>query len=175
MSARVSLSRRTAQAVLAQLEGKVSQQLWPESREVKELRVALAPRPRRVAARKATKQKKASKAKAHREETSGIYHEVAQRAAGRCEHCGFPFGPGFAPQLDHFWMRRNGQSVEECWLLSSICHARKEKERLSGPFWLQLFRDHAHRHGYSAQVAKCDEALRLMEAKASLAAGVGHG
>jgi hypothetical protein len=109
----------------------------------------------------------------HNEETAEIYRAVEKRSAGVCEcGCGQPFSPKgtpSGPEMDHFFNRRHGQSVQECWMIRTDHHDQKTRYRPSRLHWLHLFRAHCLKHGYAVEVARCDVAIRFYRAKHGVA------
>ena len=118
------------------------------------LDAALAPKRHVKAHAKVKRAKKRDKNK----ETSIIYAEVEQRAAGKCEcGCGVSFHAEdslYAPELDHAFGRGKAkQSVRTCWMLTARCHRRKTNGVPSEAHWLDGFAQHCDRHGYTAEAA----------------------
>lgn len=99
------------------------------------------------APRRAEKRRKAA---AHRAEMAQIREAVLLRAKGRCEHCG---GVTLHMELDHQWggagRRREHQSIATCRLLCSPCHRAKTANEPSRERWIESWREHCARHGYS--------------------------
>lgn len=144
----VRISWKTAQALLAAVDrlDDIDQGLIVGQRLAQDaLRQAMAPK-RSVKAHRTTK---AKKDKTKQEKTSAVRRAVWARADERCEACGDP-GSGFNPlDLEHFFRRVNGESLEECWLTCRRCHKAKHAGRPSVSWWLGRFIQHCEDHGYS--------------------------
>ena len=159
MSDSVRISRKAARALLAEMTG--SQLL---SRAAQELEAALKPK-RAVGLRR---QRKKTKRATKREETAAIRDAAIKRGEWCCEACGNMFGVNLRPaQLDHFFGRgKAAQSIQNCWALCPNCHRAKTDNKPSAEFWLERFAVHARKHGYMAEVLRCQarlDSLRLMK------------
>lgn len=164
MTASIRLSARSAKALLETVTSKRDLQVWPEPREVTELRAALAKlsrsRPRKAAAQKV----KTAKRKTRREETAEIRAAVMERADGYCEAC--PMRDLLPLELDHAFGRRGEQSHRTCWALCRWCHKSKTLNQPSAAEWLGRFISHCHRHGYDAEAKRARARLHFVEARA---------
>lgn len=97
----------------------------------------------------------------HVAETSDIRSRVFHRAGYMCEaECWRA-----ATDLDHQWSRRNGQSVETTWALCHAHHMEKTRNHPSRLHWLILYRQHAERHHYTAEIARAQAAIEYLAAK----------
>lgn len=152
MASRISLSRRDAEAIASLVETRHPGWLANQQDAIDRLRAALAPKPKRTAAKKERRARVASKRAAKREETAAIYAAAEARAAGKCEACGEWFWDGDPAELDHALGRgRYRQSISNCWLLHRSCHRRKTDNMPSAAAWLFRLEDHFTRHEYRVE------------------------
>lgn len=177
MSSRVSLSRRDAKILdLALGDPDVHSQLGRLAlRALDRLRLALAPKPKRVAATKARKAKVATKRATKREETARIYDAASERADRRCEACNGWFSFMDQAELDHARGRgRVRQALSNVWLIHQSCHRARHAGSPSREHWLDRWADHCRRHGYSAEAFDADaklESRSLIQAAAAVTGG----
>lgn len=99
-------------------------------------------------------------------------HDVFLRSRGTCEHCrrGVIEESGFfnSGHLDHFWGRGAGrppESVENCWFLCMKCDHEKTTNHPSNTAWLELFREHCIRHGFTEQLERIEARVQWNTAK----------
>lgn len=138
---RISISAKHARAIISD----VPHPLLDEA--LAAIRAQLAPRPRSSAAKKTERKRRDKKA-----ETSAIREQVAARANGACEQCGWAFRPFNPGELDHFRGRGKVlQSVENTWLLCRDCHREKTLNAPDAAAWLERFAAHCQRHGYAVE------------------------
>lgn len=104
-----------------------------------------------------------AKSKAKKEARREVREACVARADGVCEACSRWTGESL--HLDHFHGRAREESVESCWMLCPRCDSEKTENRPTRIYWLRVFRDHAIRRGYAAQVHKCATLIRLEEAQ----------
>jgi hypothetical protein len=106
---------------------------------------------RALSVRKGSTQRRAAKRekkKTKRDETAAIREAVLERAGDQCEFI-YPSGDRcshFAEEMDHFFSRRNGQSVSSCWGLCGAHHRLKTDNSPSAAYWLESFIDHCQVH-----------------------------
>jgi hypothetical protein len=107
-------------------------------------RLQKKPDPRVSAFQKRRKEEEAKARAAHNAETARIREACVARAGSDCE-CGC--GRLWA-EMDHFYGRSKGQSVETCWMLSRDCHRAKTENRPTRAIWDATFQAHCLKHGY---------------------------
>jgi 5-methylcytosine-specific restriction endonuclease McrA len=141
---------------------------------VRSLKPPKAPSTKASRFRSQARATKAAKRETKNAETAALREEAFRRAEWRCEcGCRFPVRentPG-AGELDHFFSRRHGQSLEVVWVLAQACHRAKTDNRPSRATWLRLFITHCKRHGYAAARGRAERDLETEETKAALDSG----
>jgi len=101
--------------------------------------------------------KKKSARELRNEETARIREACMKRCGGVCE-CGcertFITNPisTYRAEMDH-WLggtgrRRQRQSIENCWMLTALCHRLRQNAQPSAVYWNVVFRQHCERYGY---------------------------
>lgn len=161
----VRISWKTAQLILGSFPNDWVGQ-GTVGRAFAELRAAMAPRKSVKAAATRRTAKRASK----KEETAAIRAAVMKRAGKYCEAC-LSFCP--SPEMDHFFGRvRAAQSERSCWSLCRLCHREKTNNAPSAAHWLEAFVAHCERHGYREEAGMAVRRLGMVQAKATLSAGV---
>lgn len=174
MTAPVKLSRWTAETLLELVDEYTEDGALPPYQviAVEKLKEAFeaSTKPKRPGpqARKSAK-KKRDRIAINRE----VHDLVEARANGLCEACAEPFALTDPMEMDHLWGRAKAPTLlENCWgLHSQSCGMLKTHNKPSRAYWLRRFREHAERHGYTAQVRKVDQALdslRLSDEAASV-------
>lgn len=97
-----------------------------------------------------------------------VYSECEERAAGRCESCGLPFGIGLTdrPECDHFFGRAKApETVENCWLIHSRCHRDKSDNFPTAAVWLLRFANHCLKHQYTEAAQRARDKLAWLTSK----------
>lgn len=100
-----------------------------------------------------------------------VAEAVLERANGRCEHCGKPFGGSLEDkvELDHFFSKaRAPESVENVWALRGFCHRLKTDSFPSSATWLMHFILHGRKHGYLEAVERAQKRLEFVNARTEL-------
>lgn len=97
-------------------------------------------------------------------ETSSIRSAIFIRSNGFCE-CGCGRRLPFTWEMDHWRGRREAQSVQNCWALTSACHFAKTNNSPSGIEWAEKFKAHAHRYGYADMEQAADTRIFVLKAK----------
>jgi hypothetical protein len=177
MSARVSLSRKTAAAFMA-LEGLTVHKDDPATfkalrdvifgldRAFAELRAALRPRPVKAlkkARREKTKEKRATK----REETAAIRAGAFALWDERCAFCGLP-----AEELHHVFGRvRQKQTARNCLPVCSLDHHAITNNRPSAAYWWERTAKAFDLAGFSHESSRARNRLSFVQARAELSAG----
>lgn len=165
-----TLSRRHLQAILGVLKGRVE----PIGMDlISIVERALRPSPKKRAVRKAKKVTRADKRAAKAEETAFIRKYVGRRSYGRCElrdpdsgqHCAAD-----ASEMDHFFSRRHGQSVETCWALCRAHHHLKTNSVPDAAWWLRAFVGHCAEYGYRTAALQAENRLAFVRARKAGAA-----
>lgn len=125
---------------------------------IAELESLLKPRPSKPLRKERLKQK-ARKKEAKRDETAVIRARCVLRGGNKCERCGI--GPNWFPlELDHaFGRARVKQTERNCWVLCRLCHRRKTDNEPEAAFWLEAFREHCRKHGYTAELWRAQNRL----------------
>lgn len=123
-----------------------------------------------------------------RDETGRIWDACWERCGGICEcgcmqpvlrwngwTAGIP--PNVVAQLDHFFPRREGQSVETCWILRASCHLSKTRNEPDAASWFRKFIIHARMHArtdptgnYERALRKAQDRLAFVETRSALPA-----
>lgn len=67
--------------------------------------------------------------------------------------------------LDHFFGRRNAESLETCWALCINCDMKKTLNEPSAGFWLRRFIIHATKYGYADARAWAETKISTLHAK----------
>jgi hypothetical protein len=91
-----------------------------------------------------------------------VYEAVMKRADGVCEAC---FKHREDLQIDHFAGRRDGTTVEGCWVLDSECHLAKTDSKPSAKAWCERFMVHCGLYGYKEQAQKARTRIAVLAAK----------
>jgi hypothetical protein len=94
----------------------------------------------------------------------GLYAQVNARAAGRCEACGDSLAK-FGQECDHFFGRRNAESLETCWMLCPRCHFAKTRNHPGRGSWLLKFIEHCGKHGYADAASEAQRKLEWYNSK----------
>lgn len=164
MSASVRISRRAALAILEALRPAdliVPSEIIEATRARAELEKALQPKRSVLARRKRTRAKKDEK----NAETAAIRAHVMLRAGGKCEcGCGSAI-TGATAHMDHFFSRRERQTVRNCWALHSCCDAAKTLNTPNRGVWLQKFIGHCVVHGYDVEAEMARARFASYQAK----------
>jgi len=159
VSPRVSLSLKAARALLDGSKGLYS-------RDVDELRAAIAKAQRSSATRKKLRQPKESKRSAKRKETTSVREAVLKRAGGRCEVCQHGLTEFSPAEMDHFFGRgKAAQSVSSCWALCRYCHRSKTDNHPTAGYWLERFAAHCDFYGYAAEAERARSRLAYVDAR----------
>ncbi len=136
------------------------------------LDAATKPSPKKRLVRSAKIKDRNAKKSKHREETAAIRRAVFKRALDMCEagKVGdvLPCMHG-ASELDHFWGRRHGQSVESTWALCKRDHHFKTANEPSAAAWLRAFIHHCQFYGYLSEASKAQARLQFVETRTGLA------
>lgn len=88
---------------------------------------------------------------------------VADRSGGLCEAC-YKWA-GEALHCDHFFGRRNGESVSLCWMLCPPCDHLKTTNNPSAAKWLERWMAHCAVHGYREEVELAQNRLAVLAQK----------
>lgn len=97
--------------------------------------------------------------------TKKLRAEVFARAKGKCE-CGCGRHLGESGHLDHFFGRgKAAESISNCWGLCLFCDHHKTINKPSARFWLQRFRVHCKRYGFTAELERAESKLAVLVQK----------
>ncbi len=170
MSGRVSISRKTAEALLslaADHENCPTSGASLSIASLEEMRRALAPK--KVKPWATSKKIKAAKKKTKRANSAGIRAVAAMRSGGRCENCQSEFSDFNPGEWDHFFGRgKAGESPETTWVLCRTCHRSKTNNFPSAAAWLRSFMIHADRLGHADAYAKTKSRLQFIQTRKAL-------
>lgn len=152
----IRLSLRSARWLLS-----VRQELeWadgsPAPRVFAELKAAIARlgSTKKVATRRMKRLKKFVTALEKRTARQEVRALVMTRADGRCEACAFAFTALNPAELEHFFGKARGESLEACWALCKRCHREKTDSVPSARQWATWFIEHQKQHGYDTTQAR---------------------
>jgi hypothetical protein len=82
-----------------------------------------------------------------------------ERAQGLCEcGCGKSVNTDRG-ELDHFFSRRNSESVETCWFIDAVCHKRRHEAVGGTLLWLGKVAMHCRTHGYLEALEKVHQKM----------------
>lgn len=165
MIATVRISLKAAKALLELVDGGQGIYGVPHEQAEQELKQALAKATRASSTRRELAKPREAKRKTKREATKDVRAEVLKRAGGFCEACGAP-GTDLAPlEMDHFFSRRNSESVGSCWMLCRQHHREKTDNAPSATYWLCLFFQHATTRGYWVEAKQAERRMAFLDAR----------
>ena len=162
----MTLSRRDLRDALTFIEP-VAADLPVAPRWLQRLRAVAnpgRPSPKKVAAKKERRAKKAEKSATKREHRDSAYEPSRDRAGLICEcGCGRWF-KGFMGKAepDHFFGRSRSETAETVWWIRSDCHLAKTRNDPDRAVWLRKFIAHCEK--YAALASSSAEASRWFEA-----------
>lgn len=167
---RVSISWKTAQALLAEYRGTLESQ----SQAWAALEAAVREPVKRSVV--ASRVRKTAKRATKKERTTAVWDAVMGRAAGRCECCARVFTDFNVRTLDHFFGKKHvKESVSNCWALGwTCCHRDKTDNRPTRRAWQEYFVRHARKYGYRKEAAEVEREWDA-EADVSRAASMTRG